>query len=126
MRKILFILCVFLSCSLFAQTENAMKHSFSKEKVAEISNYFKSSIDLKLPDVKGIYNQQQAKLVVQNFFDKHPVSSFSIKHQGGSEDKALFQIGSLKCGKVNFRTYILYDMVEGKPQIIELRIESEE
>ncbi len=126
MQKVIFMFCVLVSCSLFAQSDNGLKNSFAKENAKSLSNFFKPSIDLKLPDIKGIYNKQQAKLVLNKFFDENPIESFTIKHEGGGGEKALFQIGSLQCGESNFRTYILYDIVEGKPQIIELRIESEE
>jgi len=126
MRTVLFVFLTFCSVLSFAQSENILSNAISKDNAKALSSFFDESIDLELPDTKGIYSKQQAKLVLSEFFNKNSIISFKEKHIGGGGEKAHFHIGSIETSKQKFRTYILYHLVQDKPQIIELRIESED
>ena len=126
MRKAVFIFLIFSSHLSFSQTENILSKALSKDNAKALSSFFDESIDMELPNIKGIYSKQQAKLVLSEFFNQNTIIAFKEKHLGGGGEKAHFLIGSLQTSKQEFRTYILYHIVQDKPQIIELRIEPED
>lgn len=109
-----------------SQSKNILTKAFANENAKGLSSFFNETIDLELPGVKGIYSKQQAKLVVNSFFNKHQITKFEENHIGGGKAKANFHIGTVYTSEKKYRSYMLYHFVEDKPQIIELRIEPEE
>jgi len=112
--------------STLTWSQNATIAKTIQENASEIGNYFDTSVDLDLPDSEGVFNKKQATLVIKEFFTKIDVITYEFKHQGGGRSKSYFEIGQLKSAKQNYRTYILYNLIEDKPIIIEFRIDLEE
>lgn len=125
MRILLLSLLIFLKTGLNAQENKKVAEAFSKGNAAVIASYFNNSVEMNLPQHNGIFQKEQAKMLLKNFFTSQPPKSYEVKHQGGSKRKSSFQIGKLICEQGEFRTYLIYNSVEGKIQIIELRIEEE-
>ncbi|HOI88326.1 MAG TPA: DUF4783 domain-containing protein [Lentimicrobium sp.] len=92
----------------------------------ELSTYFGSTIDLRVPGTEGSFSKAQSEVIVRNFFNKYPPASYSQNHQGRSNDGTQYAIGVYKSGKSIFRTYFLLKTIEGKPVIQQLKFESEE
>lgn len=125
MRLLLLGSLLFCFQLISAQGSKPLTESFESGDSEMLSQYFKASIDLNLPEKHGIFQKKQATLLLEEFFGNNPPRSFSVKHEGGSKQKSSFQIGKLSTEKGDFRTYLLYNLSDGVPQIIELRIEEE-
>ena len=125
MRILLPSLLICFTLTVSAQENTKVSDAFSNGDAAAIAAYFNNSVEVNLPQHNGIFQKDQASMLLKNFFSTHPPKSFEIKHEGGSERKSSFQIGRLTSEKAVFRTYLIYNSVEGKIQIIELRIEEE-
>ncbi|MAY82791.1 MAG: hypothetical protein CMP59_01525 [Flavobacteriales bacterium] len=125
MRSVLLSLCICLGISLNAQENSNLATLFANGDAKGIAAFFNNSVEMNLPDHNGIYQKEQATMLLKNFFAANPPVSFEVKHEGGSKRKSSFQIGKLKCKKAEYRTYLIYNSVDGTIQIIELRIEEE-
>ena len=124
MRIFILLLILPFYSSLSAQ-QKEIGESLHQANVEALGKYFNTSIELAMPHLEGVYNKKQAQIVLTEFFSKNEVIQYEFKHKGGGKSKASFEIGSLQTKKGNFRCYILYNLLENKPQIIEFRIDKE-
>lgn len=125
MRYLLLPLFILSSILLFGQDSNKLSDCFLNGDAKSLSTYFNTSIELNLPENNGIYQQEQARILLDKFFSGTTINSYEIKHEGGSNQKSRFHIGKLETNKGSYRTYLLYNTKNGMMQIIELRIEEE-
>lgn len=125
MRKysILLISLISFSTAIIGQTNSPLESFFSSKSVEQIGTHFSSSIELEIPNSKGVYNIKQASVVIDKFLKEHNPVTYSSIHEGGGNDQPYFEIGSLKTKNISYRTYFLFHLVKEKPKIIELRIE---
>ena len=115
---------------LMAQQSNpviAQVHKAIREANATaLSTYFHSTIDLELGDTDGNFSRKQAEMIVRDFFSREPVKSFTIKHQGASDDGSKYSIGAYvtKAGK-EFRVYILLKKSDEGMRVNQLQFEED-
>ena len=126
MRFILVLLSFCIGLSAFAQSQTVVGKQLETGNTEKLTSYFSDNIELEIPGSKGLFNKQQASIVLKDFFSKNPPNKYFQKHKGGGNNKALFEIGSLLTEEKKYRTYLLYNLIDNTPQIIELRIELEE
>ncbi len=100
----------------------AIRHGNSRE----LANFLNATVQLILPGSDGRYSKTQAELIIRDFFNRTPPSSFTLKHSGESGDGSQFHIGIYKSGETRFRTYFLIKQQAGYWLIHQLRIEPEE
>jgi len=86
------------------QVHKAMKETNSKN----LASFFHTTVDLEVSNTDGNFSKNQAEMIIQEFFSQNPVKSFTIKHQGSSNDGSKYIIG-LYTSKNNtgYRVYIL-------------------
>lgn len=89
-----------------------------------IATYFTENVDLKVLNQEDVYSKAQAELIVKDFFGKHPVKSFNVKHKS-SKNGSQFAIGTLETENGKFRVYFLLKKNAEKLQIQQFRIEPE-
>jgi hypothetical protein len=70
-----------------------IKTSISKMDAAKLATYFSSTVNLEIIEIDGNYSRKQAEIIVQDFFRKHTVKTFTINHQGSSNDGSKYMIG---------------------------------
>ncbi len=126
MRYVYLILFTLINAYSFSQDQSELGSYLEDGNSTKLTSYFSESIELEILGDKGVFNQQQATIVLNDFFKSNPPSKYFVKHKGGGDNKAIFEIGSLLSNGNEYRTYLLYNEVANKPQIIELRIELEE
>jgi len=95
------------SDDIIADIGNAIKSGSA----ANVSKYFNSTLDLTTPDNEGTYSKTQAELILKDFFTKNPTTSFTINHNGSSNDGSLYAIGTYVSNSSSFRTYFLLKKV---------------
>jgi len=90
-----------------------------------VSKYFNSTLDLMVPGNDGTYSKSQAELILKDFFSKNPPKSFTISHQGSSNDGSLYAIGNYVTDSGSFRTYFLLKKMNAGYLIQKLEFEGE-
>lgn len=92
---------------------------------ADVAKYFNTTIDLTVPDNEGTYSKTQAELILKDFFTKNPPSSFTVNHNGSSNDGSLYAIGTYNADSGSYRTYFLLKKSGTSYLIQKLEFESE-
>ena len=110
------------NADIFENLSNGIKSGNAKE----ISKYFSNSIDLTILSNEEVYSRAHAEQLIQDFFNKNPVKSFNIIHNGLSKEGAKFAIGKMvSANGSNFRIYVLIRQTGSTEYIQEFRIERE-
>lgn len=77
-----------------------------------IQDYFTTSIYIELPDTRGNYSENQARLMLDTFFSKIKPTDFKINQSGKAVDShSSYYIGELIAKNGSFRVYLI-----GKPE----------
>ncbi len=100
--------------------------SIKKADATGLSAYFNSTIDLEVGETDGNFSKKQAEVILRDFFGKHPVQSFSVNHNGSSNDGSQYMIGSYSCkSNKKFRVYILLKNSNSNLLITQLQFEED-
>jgi len=98
--------------------------ALEKGSAKEVSEFFGTNVDLKIPGSDGTFSKNQAELLLRDFFKTHPPEKFTIGHQGSSNDGSVYVIGHFKSQNNNtFRTYFLLKKISGKMILHQLQFE---
>ena len=91
-----------------------------------LSSWFHTTVDLELGDTDGNFSRNQAEMILKDFFTRNPVKSFTVKHQGSSDDGSKYSIGHYiaKNGQ-EYRVYVLLKQSEGGLRINQLQFEED-
>ena len=114
-------LIIFNSNDIIADIGNSIKSG----NASSVSKYFNSTLDMTTPDNEGTYSKTQAELILKDFFTKNLPASFTINHQGSSNDGSLYAIGTYVSGTSSFRTYFLLKKVNTSYLIQKLEFEKQ-
>lgn len=121
------ILFICISNSLISQNRNdSLGILLQNGQIEELSKYFNKQIDIHIPSREGMFSPPQARKILLDFFNKHSIKSFEVKHSGESKANSVYLIGALKLDDTTYRSYILYKIINEKMLISEFRLESEE
>lgn len=110
--NMLLIIFMVFTISLYAQQSdkviNDIGNAVKKADASGIAAKFNTTVDLDIGNIDGNYSKKQAEVIVKDFFERNPVKSFSVNHQGSSNDGSIYIIGTYhsKNSKV-YRVYIL-------------------
>lgn len=119
------IIILGLSTNIYGQFPNAIISATKNTNAEELTNYFNTKVELVLPQKSGVFSNSQARLVLEDFFNKNPCVSFKIIHQGDRENSS-FAIGKYQTTNKAFRFYFLTKTKDTKTYIHQLRIEKED
>jgi len=129
-RILLITLLIFTLSSGYSQEAdqliNDIKTSIKTMNASKLGKMFHSRIDLELGDIDGNYSNSQAQVILQDFFKKAPVKSFTVNHNGSSNDGSKYMIGTYQSsnGK-EYRVYVLMKNNDGKLKINQLQFEED-
>ncbi len=96
--------------------------AFSNGNTRLLDNYFHGFINMTLSGKKGFYPDIKAKWLLEDFFQKHKVSRFTLKESGYSGDN-YYLIGIYDSGTTQWNVYFLFSPGEKKFQIQQMDIE---
>jgi len=105
-------------------TDNVVK-AIKAMDADQLSIYFSETVDLKAGESDGSYSKTQAKIIFQKFFKDYPLISFSLNHQGSSNDGSKYFIGTYKTAKTDYRVYVLMKSNDDQMRIQEIQFEEE-
>ena len=129
MKYIILIVGIILFSSIgWTQQKESeiIANAFITGDVNSIANYFPANLDMTVIETEDVFSKAQAIQILDQFFKKNQPTSFSIKHQGASQNEDYYQVGNLKTSNGEYRvTYFIRK--DGDEVLIKrLRIESNE
>ena len=85
-----------------------------------LTEYFAEEVELVVEEEEDIYTRQEAQEIIEKFFQKYPVSSYRILHNGeSSSGEHTYMIGRYRSPEAVFRIYI---GMQGD-QVLEFKVE---
>jgi len=91
----------------------------------KLSDYFNSTIDLEIGETDGNYSKTQAEMIIRDFFKNSPLTSFTVNHEGSSNDGSKYFIGTYKTSSQEYRVYVLLKNKEEQLLIHQFQFEQE-
>lgn len=104
---------------------SAIESGFEKNNAKALVAQGKSKIIIKILGKEGVYSQQQAALVLGDFFKKYSGSSFDYMFKGKESSDGTFAIGNYSGGGQKFRVTIHFNKVGADFKIESLTIEEQ-
>lgn len=119
----------FLACSsILAQDSDqvlkSVQSGFAKGSASQLAVWFNATIDLEIPNSEGSYQNKQAEIILDKFFEKHPVKSFKLNHKGSSDNGSKYMIGTYTSDK-SYRVYVLLKLSDNKLRISNIQLEED-
>jgi hypothetical protein len=125
LRTILLLVFLLPIAQVNAQGDIGAKIKTKMESGDAISlgKHFNSTIDLTTHSIDNTVSQNHGTQALKSFFSKYPPTSFTINHDGYSNDGSLYLIGTYKSGSQTFRVYILLRKISEKYKIFQLQFD---
>jgi len=103
------VLILALPCAGFSSgtvIPEPVRQAFKNGNSLELVKYFNNTIELDIIGKDDVYVKAKAEQILSIFFAQHPVTEFTVLHEGG-KDTNQFSIGKLVSSKGVFRVTIL-------------------
>ena len=125
--KNLFFLILFSILSTAATAQfSGIANAISSKDATALSKFFDANVEITTPDEDDTFAKADAIKVMQSFFTKYSVSSFSLEHQGASKGKASeYAIGNMVASGKRFRVFIYISETGGKTVIQQIQFEQD-
>lgn len=91
----------------------------------KLASYFNSTVDLEAGESEGNYSKTQAEVIFRKFFKEYPLTSFSLNHQGSSNDGSQYLIGTYKTTTTEYRVYVLMKSHDNQMLIQQIQFEED-
>ena len=124
-KKYFFVVFIFLSLSVYADTFDDVALAIKNSNTKDISKFFNSTVELTILDNEGVYSKPQAEVILKNFFAQNPPMSVTINHRGSSAQGSKYAIANYEYQKGKYRVYIFMKESPTGILIQELRFEKE-
>jgi hypothetical protein len=123
MKKIFTIIGFLFSLSIFAQSDNGVVSALKAVNVSQFTNYFNSSVDIKLPkeNEKQNLNKTEAASAVKNFFTTNNISGFEVISQREMSG-TMYIAGKLKSASQDFNLTVMLKNKGDDISVITVRI----
>jgi len=123
MKKIFAILGFLFSISVFAQSDNGVISALKAVNVNQFTNYFNSTVDVKLPkeSEKQNLSKSDAASAVKNFFTSNNISGFEVISQREMSG-TMYIAGKLKSASQDFNLTIMLKNKGDDVSVITVRI----
>lgn len=125
MKFLISILLVFAAATGFAQNDitGEVAGALKRGDAAAIAAQMMPQVELTLNGQDNNFTKADAQKALAAFFKDHPVTGFSIKHQGTSKLDDQYRIGDMTTQKGSFRVTFFMKKTGTTMQIRQLKIE---
>ncbi len=72
---------------------------------SRLASSFAPTIHLSVPGKKGDFSKTQAEVIMRDFFNQYPPTSFSVNSEGKTSGTNYYTLGVYTSGSVQFKTY---------------------
>jgi hypothetical protein len=123
MKHIFFAVILAVAMLSFQKDSGFLNNAFKAADAKTIASYFQPKVEINIPGSEGLYSKNQAELMIKKFFENNPPQKYELLHNGSSNAGDNYVIGKYTSTNTIFRTFVLYQVENGKPVITEFRIE---
>lgn len=102
-----------------------IESAFLKKNAEAVAKMGNDKLLISVLGKESIYSNQQATLVLKDFFTKHPVSTFKFIFKGKENQEGSFAIASYEAKSEKFRFTFHFKKSDANFKIIRLNIEKE-
>ncbi|HEY1872598.1 MAG TPA: DUF4783 domain-containing protein [Chitinophagaceae bacterium] len=124
MKKVLTILALFFSVSIFAQSSDGVVNALKEGSAAKFSNYFSSNVDIKLPQDKSErkdVSKADASSAIVNFFSSNNINNFELTSQREMNGTS-YITGKLTGGSQSYNLTVMLKVNGNEMSVITVRI----
>jgi hypothetical protein len=101
---------------------NEIIQAFEKGDADKLETFLHDMVDLKLPGYTGTYSRNQAGIILETFYELHPVASFRQTGRGQQENMSEYFMADMTSGKNTYNIYCVIGKSGGVQHIIHIRI----
>jgi len=127
MKKFFTVSLVMLVGLVFASPLNDIMvdvvNGFRKKDASTLSVHFNRTLEIDLPGSKGMFSADQAKVIVQQYFDKNNPTNATLSHSGKSDNGNRFAIIDYGSSAGNKKAKIYLTTISGVEKIQEIKID---
>ncbi len=98
---------------MFYEISDNIADAIRSGNASALAAYFAPTIQLSVPSKKGDFSRTQAEIIMQDFFNKYPPSSFSVNSEGKSSGTNYYTLGIYTSGSVQFKVYYVIQRMDG-------------
>lgn len=102
-----------------------IENAFLKKNAESIAKMGNDKLSISIIGKESIYSNQQATLVLKDFFSKHPLQDFKFIFKGKENSDGSFAIASYEAKNEKFRFTFHFKKSDSVFKIIRLNIEKE-
>ncbi len=127
-RFILFTCSIFILSTAFAQANKQMDdviNAVRYNRIGEVGKYLDNFVPITINNKQSNYSQNQAQLVLNDFFSKNPPRDFSVMNSGMPNNTSKFTIADFNTPNGKYNIYILMRQKDNSYVIKEIRINKE-
>lgn len=103
---------------------NELERAFNSNDAGAIVELAKEKVLMNILGNEGAYSQPQAKIVLKDFFSKHPNGKFTFIFRGKEAESGSFSIGNYVSKGTTFRVTFHFKKIGSVFRIESLNIES--
>lgn len=108
---------------MFYEISDNIADAIRSGNASALAAYFAPTIQLSVPGKKGDFSRTQAEIIMQDFFNKYPPSSFSVNSEGKSSGTNFYTLGTYSSGSVQFKAYYVIQRTESEITLHILKFE---
>lgn len=108
MKKLLTIVSILFSVTLFAQTGDGVVDALKQGNAAKFGSYFSNKLDLKLPQKAELKNisKEDAQSAITSFFSSYKINGFDVTSQR-EMDGTMYIAGKLKTNSGGYNLTVM-------------------
>jgi hypothetical protein len=126
MKNLLFLILLSIGSTVATAQFDGIANAISSKDAVALSKFFDANVEITTPDQDAVFAKAEAVKVIQSFFTKYSVSSFSLEHQGASKGKSSeYAIGNMVASGKRFRVFIYVSETTGKTIIQQIQFEQD-
>ncbi|MGP1363024.1 MAG: DUF4783 domain-containing protein [Bacteroides sp.] len=110
------------ACAQNNLTSN-IEQAITKGIAAQVVPYFGATVDLRILETENVYGSSQAEVLLSNFFEHNPPTSFTIIHRKTRTDNTFF-IGTYVSKGLSFRISVFMKKEQNSLRITQILIQN--
>lgn len=104
---------------------SAIENAFNSKDAVAISKLGNDKLMISLFDKESVYSNQQAALVLKDFFSKYPLNSFKFIFKGKESQEGTFAIANYDSKNGAIRITFNFKRIENQVKIVRINFEKE-
>jgi hypothetical protein len=121
----LFIILTVMPALVAADPIDKVASLIRQANIHELSGLFAESVEVSILGDENVYSKVQTELILDKFFSQNKPRSVKMLHKVNSNPNYLFGVLIINTDKGSYRLAVTLKDIDGKPELIEFRLESE-